>query len=167
MTGRTAGVRTAALLGALAVGALAGCASGTPAAEPGDVVDEAAQVALTAPQDSAEPAARLDPVPTAGSVRVVDGPFVDRVEVTDAAVVDGHVTASLDMDKDVSELLALEVDVAWYDEDGALIGSTRLVVDPEEAEEYHSTRGILGLPVEVATPGAVTATIGFPVVVQE
>jgi hypothetical protein len=145
---------------------VAGCAGGE-ATRAGDVPATAAAVALTAPSPAAGVPTRLEATPAPGTVAVVDGPFTDRVVVHDATLEGDVVTARLDVVKDVSELLALEVDVAWYDAEGELVDSVRHVVDPEAAEEYHSTAGIVGLPLDVAAPGGVSATLAIPVLVNE
>lgn len=170
MTERRRWAVTVAVGVGLAVGALAACTPTGPEDLPSELfpsTQDVADVALTAPDAGPSPVAELTVVPEQGVVTPLDGPFTDRVVVHDATLVDDLVTARIDVVKDVSELLALEVDVAWYDAGGLLVGSTRHVVDPEVAEEFHSTAGILGLPLEVPAPGGVSATLGFPVLVNE
>jgi hypothetical protein len=150
----------------LTLGLAAGCAAGGPT-KAGDVPATAAAIALTAPSPAGSVPAHLEVTPAPGTVAVVDGPFTDRVVVHDAMVEGDVLTARLDVVKDVSELLALEIDVAWYDAEGQLVGSVRHVVDLAEAEEYHSTAGVMGLPLDVAAPGGVSATLAIPVLVNE
>ena len=156
---------TVVVIGAVVVG-LAACSPAGGAAEV-DVPGVAAEVALLAPDEPDAAPDVLDPVPPAGTVELVPGPFDDRLVVNHPALVDERVTATVDVVSDVSELLALELDVAWYDGDGALLGSTREVVDPDVAEDFHTEGGIVGLPIEVAAPGAVTARLSIPVLVNE
>lgn len=165
-------VRAAAvtLTGLATLAVLGACATWGPEDLPPDRTDvaaTAADVALAAPSPGPTAADRLRAVPDPGAVEVLDGPFLDRVVVHDAVLADGVVAARIDVVKDVSELLALEVDVAWYDDEGALVGSSRYVVDPEAAEEFHSTAGISDLPIEVRAPGGVSATLAVPVLVNE
>lgn len=156
---------TVAVVGAVL--GLAACSPPEGAAERVDVPDLAADVARLTPDEPVAAPDELDPVPPAGTVALVPGPFDDRLAVNDPALVEGRVTATVDVVSDVSELLALELDVAWYDEEGALLGSTREVVDPDDAEAFHTQAGIVGLPIDVAAPGAASATLSIPVLVNE
>ena len=127
----------------------------------------AASVARETPAAPAAAPAELSPVPPAGTVTVQPGPFTDRVRLEGLALADGQVSGTLDVVSDVSELLALEVQVDAYDATGALLGSARMVVDPAEAEEFNSTAGIQDLPVTVPATGASSAVVRIPVLVNE
>lgn len=145
--------------------ALAACTA--PADPPApDVAAGAAAVALATPSPAPSAAPSVTPLPEPGTVVILDGPFLDRMRL-DLALADGQVRGTLDVTADVSELIALELDVAWYDAAGQLLGSQRHVVDAEVAEEHHTTQGVVGLPVAVAAPGAVSATVAVPVLVNE
>jgi hypothetical protein len=100
-------------------------------------------------------------------VTIAPGPFTDRVRLEGLALSQGQVSATLDVVSDVSELIALEVQVDAYDATGALLGSERQVVDPDAAEAYHSTAGIQDLPIAVPAPGAASAVLSIPVLVNE
>lgn len=161
---RAGGVVTVALA-ALLVLPLAACTAPADPAAP-DVAAGAAAVALATPPPGPSAAPSVTPPPEPGTVVILDGPFLDRMRL-DLTLADGQVRGTVDVTADVSELLALELDVAWYDAAGRLLGSQRHVVDPELAEEYHTTQGVVGLPVEVAAPDAVSATVAVPVLVNE
>ncbi|WP_129337552.1 hypothetical protein [Cellulomonas endophytica] len=165
----SAPLAVAGLAGALVV-ALAGCS--TPDAATVDVAGQAREVALSSPAPAPAAAEALDAPAPAGTVVVLDGPFTDRIELRELRLEEGgHVVAAADVTKDVSELLELELEVAWYDAAGALVTSVRHVVDPEDAEEHHSAAGVIGLPVDVAPPVPVpadaSATVAVPVLVNE
>ncbi len=150
---------------ALLVPAAAGCAPGPASGDPG-AVQRAAEVATQAPVVPA-PAASITPPAVPGTVQVVAGPFTDRIALDALVLADGVVTGTISVTKDVSELIALEVQVDAYDGAGALVGSEVLVVDPEDAEAYHSTAGVVGYPLAVPATDAVTAVLSVPVLVNE
>lgn len=164
---RRSGVVLAAWVAAtLALGA---CTASTTTEDPAvpDVAVGAADVARQPPGLDAGPAASVAPVPDPGTVTLIEGPFTARVHLDGLTLVDGRLTGTLDVVSDVSELLALELDAAWYDADGALVGSSRTVVDPATAEQFHTVDGIADLPFDIPTPGAVSATLAIPVLVNE
>lgn len=154
------------LAGLLALTAAAGGCSSAPAPQGSSTAERAAAVAVQPPA-TPQPAASVSPVPPAGTVTVADGPFTDSVVLDALELRDGTLTGTVDVVSDVSELLALEVQVDAYDPGGALLGSARQVVDPEDAEEHHTTAGVVDLPLVVAAPGAASVVLSVPVLVNE
>ena len=157
---------TAAL--ALALSATACAAPTSTEGTPGSAAaDLAASVAAQSPAPPPAPAPSLDPVPAPGTVTVAPGPFVDRVSLEGLALSGDQVTGTLDMVRDVSEVLALEVQVDAYDTSGALLGTQTWVADPASTEEHHTTEGVQDLPLAIAAPGAASAVLSIPVLVNE
>lgn len=113
------------------------------------------------------PAERLPAVPVRGAVTVLDGPSSERVTVRDAAYAGDRVTAHLDVAEGTGDLRALHVDVAWYDGDGVLVGSSRHVVEPQDVAGHRTSDGVAGFPFVVAAPGGVAASLTVPAVVDE
>ncbi|GAA3380196.1 hypothetical protein [Streptomyces racemochromogenes] len=120
-----------------------GCSdAGARPAAAKDPVPAASPVALPAPRSAPSPQAALSPAPAAGEVRVQQGPFTDRVQLTGLRLtaspssspsVTGHVAIS----SDISDTLALEITAAYYDADGRLLG-TGSFHHQEEGEEAHA-----------------------------
>ena len=157
----------ALVVAAVAVAVSAACSPAPEAAPSTTAPDLAASVATQPPAPPPAPAPTLDPVPAPGTVAVAPGPFVDRVRLEGLALAGDRVTGTLDVVSDVSEVLALEVQVDSYDASGALLGTQTLVVDPESTEEHHTTAGVQDLPLAVAAPGATSAVLSIPVLVNE
>ncbi|MFF4760532.1 hypothetical protein [Streptomyces sp. NPDC001292] len=173
---------TAAVLGLLvpALAALTGCSGHSGADHPGDPKPRAsaAAAALPAPRSAPAPAPTLSPAPDKGEVRIEDGPFTDRVRLTDLTLtnkpaVTGHVTIT----SDVSDVLALELRAAYYDSRGRLLGTGTFEYQEEgedaQGNEHHDGPRAAGdgidftLPAKhlAGTPAA--AVVSIPVLVNE
>lgn len=73
--------------------------------------------------------------PAPGTVRLVDGPFTDRLRLQHLAVVQhpaAGVAGSFAQIADVSELLNLEVQADFYAADGTLLGSRQTAVSQSD-----------------------------------
>ena len=147
--------------------------------------EQAAAPAVTfpAPSGAPAPAATLPKVPAKGEVRLEQGPFTDRVHVTKLALseqkpsVSGHFAIT----SDVSDVLALELRAAFYDERGHLVGtgSFQYAEEGEAGEAAHGTPGHAGPRAEgagldfTAVPKAplkgkaASAVLSVPVLVNE
>ncbi|WP_329196485.1 MULTISPECIES: hypothetical protein [unclassified Streptomyces] len=133
--------RTAAVL-APAVAVLAfvtGCSGGAGHADAAGEPAAAPPVVLPAPRSAPAPAAVLAQPVRQGEVRVEQGPFTDRLRLerltlTDRQTVTGHATITAD----VSDTLALELSVAYYDSSGHLVGTGAFQYQ-EEGEDAHGT----------------------------
>ncbi|MFF4329804.1 hypothetical protein ACFYZT_25265 [Streptomyces sp. NPDC001591] len=170
-----AAAAAAAALFALATGC-SGAAS--PSAEAKDPAPAAAPVSLPAPRSAPAPAAVLTPAPAAGEVRTEQGPFTDRVKLTDlhltgAPAVTGHIAIS----SDVSDTLALEITAAYYDAQGHLLGTGTFHYQ-EEGEESHAGQPHTGpraagdgigftVPADHLTGTPAAAVLSIPVLVNE
>ncbi len=112
-----------------------------------------------------------DGAPAAGRVGRLDGPFDDRFTWGRLALRDDAVTGSLRITSDVSDVLELQVLVAFYDASGDLLGVRRWT---HHATEEHAHTGP---PSEterfrVVVPArmrdeARSAAVGVPVLVNE
>ncbi|AZM89651.1 hypothetical protein [Streptomyces sp. W1SF4] len=104
-----------------------------------DPVPAASPVALPAPRSAPSPQAVLSPAPAAGEVRVQQGPFTDRVQLTGLRLTasPSSVTGHIAISSDISDTLALEITAAYYDADGRLLG-TGSFHHQEEGEEAHA-----------------------------
>ncbi|MGE7388747.1 hypothetical protein ACQKM2_25065 [Streptomyces sp. NPDC004126] len=159
-----------------------GCSdAGARPAAAQDAVPAASPVALPAPRTAPSPDAVLTPAPAAGEVRVQQGPFTDRVQLTalrltaaspSSSSVTGHVAIS----SDISDTLALEITAAYYDADGRLLG-TGSFHHEEEGEEAHAQHaggpraageGIdFTVPADRLTGTPASAVLTIPVLVNE
>ncbi|MFF1557894.1 hypothetical protein [Streptomyces sp. NPDC058279] len=131
----------ATLVPAAVVLALAtGCSGGAPHAAPaGEPVAAASPVVLPAPRSAPAPAAVLAQPVREGEVRVGQGPFTDRVRLDRLTLTDRQaVTGHLAITADVSDTLALELAVAYYDAAGRLVGTGAFQYQ-EEGEDAHGT----------------------------
>ncbi|MFF2197403.1 hypothetical protein [Streptomyces sp. NPDC058157] len=169
----------AAVTAVAALLALATGCSGSEAPAAGDPAPAAAApVSLPAPRSAPAPAAVLTPAPAAGEVRTEQGPFTDRVKLTDlkltgAPAVTGHIAIS----SDVSDTLALELTAAYYDAQGRLLG-TGTFHHEEEGEEGHAGQPHTGpraagdgidftVPADHLTGTPAAAVLSIPVLVNE
>ncbi|RYV51199.1 hypothetical protein [Pengzhenrongella frigida] len=158
---------------ALVVAGLSACAgTGTAVLDhPGrtDAAAQAASVAGLEPQPEGAPAGSVEVGVPAGTVSVDDGPFTDRLRITELRLSDSAVTGSLAVTSDVSEVLNLEVRVDFYGAAGDLLGSDRQVFTARDTEPFHSTAGVVGLPITVPAPvpGSHSAVVSIPVLVNE
>ncbi len=134
-----------------------------------DLARSAASVAIQSPDVERPAPATLAVNQPPGTVTLQPGPFDDRVRIRGARLSGDRVTASLDVVSDVSELIALEIRVDFYDTSGTLIGTGRQQDDAKDSERYHGTGGVRGLPVTVRSPGrgASSAVLSIPVLVNE
>ncbi|MGW7103031.1 hypothetical protein [Streptomyces sp. NPDC054883] len=170
----------AALVPALAVLALVtGCSGGARHAAPaGAPTGAASPVALPAPRSAPAPAAVLAQPARQGEVRVEQGPFTDRVRLerlalTDRQTVTGHVAITAD----VSDTLALELAVAYYDASGHLVGTGAFQYQEEgedaHGSEHHDGPRAAGDGIDfTVSPGRLTGTpasavLTIPVLVSE
>ncbi|MFD8146273.1 hypothetical protein [Streptomyces sp. NPDC059708] len=170
-----AAVTAVAALLALATGC-SGAAAPSAAQDPAPAA--AAPVSLPAPRSAPAPAAVLTPAPAAGEVRTEQGPFTDRVKLTDlkltgAPAVTGHIAIS----SDVSDTLALELTAAYYDAQGRLLGTGTFHYE-EEGEEGHAGQPHTGpraagdgidftVPADRLTGTPASAVLSIPVLVNE
>ncbi|WP_329400152.1 hypothetical protein [Streptomyces melanogenes] len=154
--------------------------------------EQAAAPAVTfpAPSGAPSPAATLAKVPAKGEVRLEQGPFTDRVRITKLALSEKDsgkdaekpsVTGHFAITSDVSDVLALELRAAFYDERGHLVGtgSFQYAEEGEAGEAAHGTPGHAGPRAEGAgidftavpkTPlkgKAASAVLSVPVLVNE
>ncbi|WP_371678051.1 hypothetical protein [Streptomyces sp. NBC_01276] len=156
-----------------------GCSgAGAPAAAEAPAT-AASPVALPAPRSAPSPAAVLTPAPTAGEVRVQQGPFTDRVQLTGLRLTPGtpSVTGHIAIGSDVSDTLALEITAAYYDAEGRLLG-TGTFHHEEEGEEAHAGAPHTGpraagdgidftVPADHLTGTPAAAVLSIPVLVNE
>ncbi|MCF3184027.1 hypothetical protein IPZ70_29380 [Streptomyces polychromogenes] len=175
---RAAAAATAvAALFALATGC-SGAEAPPAAKDPGPAA--AAPVSLPAPRSAPSPAAVLTPAPAAGEVRTEQGPFTDRVKLTNTRLttagtpsVTGHVAIS----SDVSDTLALEITAAYYDAQGRLLGTGTFQYQEEgedaHAQEHHDGPRAAGdgidftVPADRLTGTPAAAVLSIPVLVNE
>ncbi|MFE2282797.1 hypothetical protein ACFXDJ_01200 [Streptomyces sp. NPDC059443] len=169
----------AAALAAAAVLTLATGCSGSKDTGAGTPAVSVSPVAMPAPRSAPSPAASLAQPAAPGEVRVEQGPFNDRVKLTGLALTGKQtVTGRLAITADVSDTLALEVDGAYYDAAGHLVGTGKFEYqeegeDAKGAEHHDGPRaaGPDGIAFTV-TPGAFTGTpvsvvLSIPVLVSE
>lgn len=126
-------------------------------------------MATQAPATEAPPAAAVGAGVPAGTVTVQTGPFTERLRISELRLTEQAITARLDVVSDVSEIINLEVRVDFYDSAGALLGSGRQVFVTKDTEAFHTTSGVVGLPLSVPAPasGAHSALLSVPVLVNE
>lgn len=123
---------------------------------------------------------RLDPVPAAGSVLRIPGPFDDETRLDELAMTPGsapQLTGTVQVVRDVSTLLLLELQAAWYDASGVLLDTDRLVLrqpDFTRAFERGETASMFNgvLPFALAPPPEIadqvaSAGINLAVLVNE
>lgn len=145
---------------------------------------------VTAPPASAPPAtaaaapsaasAAVAAPPRAGTVRLVAGPFTDRLHLQRLTVVRRPgvaVSGSFAQVADVSELLDLEVRADFYDDSGRLLGSRTTVLG--QSDVIRTARGGAGpdrsggdVAFTVSAPAAVaarvsSALVSIPMLVNE
>ena len=160
---------------ALVAGASTACTDEDPAAST-DPTSAAVTTfsGLAAPSGDALLLGLDTAAPTPGAVVQVPGPFDDRFTLDELAVHDGVVTGDLTVTSDVSELLELEVQVAFYDDDGRFLGSASSVRHHDESQGHEEA----GPPPEESEPFRVVAprrfadrvsaaAVGVPVLVNE
>ncbi|MFE2326699.1 hypothetical protein ACFXD5_22700 [Streptomyces sp. NPDC059385] len=170
-------------LAALALAALTACSgssgsAGGAAADAQPAAASAAPAALPAPRSAPAPAPSLAAPPRQGEVRVEQGPFNDRVQLTRLTLTGGPaVTGHLAITSDVSDVLALEVRAAYYDIQGRLLGTGSFHYQ-EEGEDAHGAAHHDGaratgdgidftVPAEHLTGTPAAAVLSIPVLVNE
>ncbi|MFD9487550.1 hypothetical protein ACFWBX_26995 [Streptomyces sp. NPDC059991] len=162
--------------------------------------EQAAAPAVTfpAPSGAPAPAATLAKIPATGEVRLEQGPFTDRVRITKLTLSEKSsekssekpsgksfekpsVTGHFAITSDVSDVLALELRAAFYDERGHLVGtgSFQYAEEGEAGEAAHGTAGHAGpraegagidftaVPKAPLTGKAASAVLSVPVLVNE
>ncbi|WP_406343782.1 hypothetical protein [Streptomyces sp. NBC_00648] len=146
--------------------------------------EQAAAPAVTfpAPSGAPAPAATLAKVPAKGEVRLEQGPFTDRVRITKLTLSEKpSVTGHFAITSDVSDVLALEVRAAFYDERGHLVGtgSFQYAEEGEAGEAAHGAAGhaapraegagidFTAVPKAPLTGKATSAVLSVPVLVNE
>ncbi|WP_327280404.1 MULTISPECIES: hypothetical protein [unclassified Streptomyces] len=172
----------AAALAAAALLVLAAGCSGSPDAggAPGKPAGSAVPVAMPAPSGAPAPAAVLAPPAKAGEVRVEQGPFTDRVQLTALALAPAGkpgVTGHLAITSDVSDVLSLDLRAAYYDADGRLLGTGTFHYQEEGADapagDHHDGPRAAGdgidftVPAEQLTGTPASAVLSLPVLVNE
>ncbi|MQY25997.1 hypothetical protein [Nocardia aurantia] len=118
----------ASLLTVLALGT--GCSSTSNVPAPTAVPSSPA--AAAGPRTAEPPAATLTGA-APGEVRLIPGPFTDRVRITGARLEKSTVRGTVAITTDVSDILALEVHAAFYDAAGHLAGTGVFQHADEEA----------------------------------
>ena len=115
------------------------------------------------------PSARVSPALTRGVVRVVDGPFTDRVRLTGLRLRTGKRPAVLGRFQgraDVSDLLVLEIRADFYDATGRFVSSGRMVRKGLRAGPQDPTAAVLIAAVG-SGPRIVSALVSIPQLVNE
>ncbi len=153
-----------------ALDASASSAAPAPGSSPDSVVRTALPGLTPAAGDPTLPGVATA-APPAGRVGRLAGPFDDRFTMTGLRLDDGRVAGRLRVTSDVSDLIELQVLVAWYDARGDLLGVRRWT--RHTTEEHQHT----GPPSEVerfAVAAAAgwrdevqSAAVGVPVLVNE
>ena len=173
LTGVVAACAAAALVGGGVTWALdsEGSSAGAvrPAAQPFAV--QTSFAGLTPPTGEPVLPGTTSAAPAAGRVGRIAGPFDDRFALSGLALDGSTVTGAVRVTSDVSDLIDLQVMVAFYDARGRLLGIGRHVHHQEE-EHQHA-----GPPSEVerfwvTAPARFrsdvrSAAVGVPVLVNE
>ncbi|MFD2122418.1 hypothetical protein ACFSNO_27505 [Streptomyces cirratus] len=162
-----------------ALALVTGCSGSAGRAGPaGEPAVAASPVAAPAPRSAPAPAAVLAQPARQGEVRVEQGPFTDRLRLdrltlTDRQTVTGHATITAD----VSDTLALELAVAYYDASGHLVGTGAFQYQEEGEDahgaEHHDGPRAAGDGIDfTVSPGKLTGTpasavLTVPVLVSE
>jgi hypothetical protein len=114
----------------------------------------------------------LDPAP--GTVVEAAGPFDDRYRLQRLRFDGRTVSGTARITSDVSDILELETLAAFYDRNGALLGTARDVYHLDESTVDHAHEGApeethrfsIRVPAELQGR-AVSAAVGIPVLVNE
>lgn len=120
--------------------------------------------------DTAAAPKQLAHLPMPGTVTVVQGPFSDRFSLTDVRLMQRTVAARLKVTSDVSELIDLELSVAFYDASGHLLGIARTTYAEGDGADGKPLAESAGVPLTVAWKGRGTpasALLSVPVLVNE
>ncbi|MGW5231877.1 hypothetical protein ACWEQU_06180 [Streptomyces nodosus] len=177
-------VASAPAVTALLLAALTGCTgNGSDSRHDGDHSPAPSAtvggLTLPSPRSAPTPAASLSPAATPGEVRLSDGPFTDRVHITELALNKGPaaVTGHLVVTSDVSDLIALELRAAYYDTRGRLLGTGSFEY-AEEGEAAHTHGEHTGpqaenggidftIPAKAVRGTPTAAVVSIPVLVNE
>jgi hypothetical protein len=171
LTGVAAVCAAAALVGGGVTWALDSSDSspGTPSAQPFAV--ETSFPGLTPAAGEPVLPGTAAAAPAAGRVGRVAGPFDDRFRLDGLSLRDGRVTGALTVTSDVSDLIELQVQVSYYDAQGALLGVRRWTHHVEEEHAHTgppSERERFSTVAPAAWRGQVaSAAVGVPVLVNE
>ena len=165
---------------AVVLTAIAGCTSAGATDEAGPAsttaLDPATLVPSVAPAPGRVPAARLDPVPKPGTVRLEDGAFTDRLGVSGLSLQAGtRVVGRVINSADVSELIVLQLQADFYDAAGRLLGSGTAAYADDEFRDTGASAvevgadGTFAVQVESqpSVVGAVSAVLTVPQLVNE
>lgn len=120
--------------------------------------------------DTAAAPKQLAQLPTPGTVTVVQGPFSDRISLTDVRLTRRTVETTLKVTSDVSELIDLELSAAFYDASGHLLGVARTTYAEGDGGDGKPQAETAGVPLTVVWKGAGTPTsarLSVPVLVNE
>ncbi|WP_157514069.1 hypothetical protein [Nocardia concava] len=158
---RAAGVLILGLLAASVVG----CSSTPEAPAPKPAAAPAA-----APRTAEPPAAAVSVAP--GEVRLSPGPFTDRVRLSGTRLEGATVRGTLAITTDVSDVLALELNAAFYDAGGRLVGTGTFAHADEEpvsgGPHVPSNDGISFAITSAPSDASVAAAVlSIPVLVNE
>lgn len=109
--------------------------------------------------------------PVPGQVIVENGPFTDRVEISELTLSRGSaaVTGRLRVTTDVSDLLLVELRCTFYDERGAVLGTGSFQYsESHEAHEEHGADEQVEFRVQLEPQVQVSsAVLSVPVLVNE
>lgn len=158
---RTAGVLLVSLFAVLVVGC---------SAAPRPAAVAPTTVAMPAPRTTEPPAATASLA--SGEVRLVPGPFTDRVRLSGIRLDGATVRGTLAITSDVSDVLALEVRAAFYDASGRLLGTGTFEHADEEpvagGTHVPSNDGIpFAITADPAGGAVAAAMLSIPVLVNE
>lgn len=105
---------------------------------------------------------RLVPAPRAGEVLRLAGPFDESLRLDELTLEPsaGTLTGTARVLDEVSELIVLELQVAWYDQDGVLLDTSSTELgreDAEASESVHEAGGDhdSGMPFTLSAPAEV------------
>ncbi|UGQ11528.1 hypothetical protein LO772_32905 [Yinghuangia sp. ASG 101] len=165
-------VRTtvAAAVSAVLLASAGACSSSSKSAAPASVP----QPSLPAPRSAPSAAPFLDTPPTPGEVRLEQGPFTDRLSITGLTLTgEPSVTGHMVVTSDVSDVIALELRAAYYDDRGRLVGTTSFEYQEEGHAHTAETAAAEHEGIDFTIPATglsgtpVTALVSVPVLVNE
>ncbi len=185
--GPASGTRARARQLAIGVAALVlvGAAVAVPLARGDDApvpLDPTTLVPTLDPVDAERFPDQLDAVPPSGTAVQLSGPFDEGVALDGLALAPTDATGgpaavgAVQVTRDVSTLIVLELRAGFYDAEGRLLGSDRLVLrQPDFTRAYEA--GVIAAPYNAPLPfrieappaaaGAASAVVALPVLVNE
>lgn len=104
--------------------------------------------------------------PAPGTTARVAGPFDDRFDIVDERVAGGTATGVLTVTSDVSEIIDLQVVVAFYDRAGVLLGTGTWEKHGEGAKPDEVVSYTVTAPTSYRSRVS-AAAVGVPVLVNE